>query len=79
MGRVVVHLHGRAKNASFRASISEYANRLSSSGVTLVEHRSKTDPKKYLKEISEKYPGRDVKIEVSEDGENGALIEYDAT
>ena len=26
--------------------------------------------------ISEKYPGRDVKIEVSEDGENGALIEY---
>ena len=29
--------------------------------------------------ISDKYPGRDVKIEVSEDGENGALIEYDAT
>ena len=28
--------------------------------------------------ISEKYPGRGVKIEVSEDGENGALIEYDA-
>ena len=26
--------------------------------------------------ISEKYPGREVKIEVSEDGENGALIEY---
>ena len=26
--------------------------------------------------ISEKYPSRDVKIEVSEDGENGALIEY---
>ena len=26
--------------------------------------------------IWEKYPGRQVKIEVSEDGENGALIEY---
>ena len=26
--------------------------------------------------IWEKYPGREVKIEVSEDGENGALIEY---
>ena len=26
--------------------------------------------------ISEKYPERDVKIEISEDGENGALIEY---
>ena len=29
-------------------------------------------------QISAKYPGRDVKIEISEDGENGALIEYDA-
>lgn len=27
-------------------------------------------------QISAKYPGRDVKIEISEDGENGALIEY---
>ena len=27
--------------------------------------------------IAEKYPNRSVKIEVSEDGENGALIEYD--
>ena len=26
--------------------------------------------------ISEKYPGRNIKIEISEDGENGALIEY---
>lgn len=29
-------------------------------------------------QISAKYPGRDVKIEISEDGENGAYIEYDA-
>ena len=29
-------------------------------------------------QISAKYPGRDVKIEISEDGENGATIEYDA-
>ena len=28
-------------------------------------------------QISAKYPGRDVKIEISEDGENGAFIEYD--
>ena len=27
-------------------------------------------------QISAKYPGRDVKIEISEDGENGAFIEY---
>lgn len=27
-------------------------------------------------QISAKYPGRDVKIEISEDGENGAIIEY---
>ena len=26
--------------------------------------------------IVTKYPGRDIKIEISEDGENGALIEY---
>lgn len=25
------------------------------------------------------YPGRDVKIEISEDGENGAMVEYAAT
>lgn len=75
MGRVVVHLHGRAKNASFRASISEYANRLSSSGVTLVEHRSKTDPKKYLKEISEKYPGHNI-ILLQESGEELDSVQY---
>ena len=28
-------------------------------------------------QIVAKYPGRDIKIEISEDGENGALIEYD--
>ena len=26
--------------------------------------------------VAIKYPGRDIKIEISEDGENGALIEY---
>ena len=29
-------------------------------------------------QIVAKYPGRDSKIEISEDGENGALVEYDA-
>ena len=29
-------------------------------------------------QIVAKYPGRDIKIEISEDGENGATIEYDA-
>ena len=24
------------------------------------------------------YPGRDIKIEISEDGENGAMVEYAA-
>lgn len=27
-------------------------------------------------QIVVKYPGRDIKIEISEDGENGALVEY---
>ena len=30
-------------------------------------------------QIVAKYPGRDVKIEISEDGENGAMVEYAAT
>jgi hypothetical protein len=29
-----------------------------------------------FEEIANSYPGRDIKIEISEDGENGALIEY---
>lgn len=29
-------------------------------------------------QIVAKYPGRDIKIEISEDGENGALVEYEA-
>ena len=32
----------------------------------------------FFDQIVTKYPGRDIKIEISEDGENGALIEYDA-
>ena len=31
-----------------------------------------------FEEIANSYPGRNIKIEISEDGENGALIEYDA-
>jgi hypothetical protein len=29
-----------------------------------------------FEQIADSYPGRDIKIEISEDGENGALIEY---
>lgn len=29
-------------------------------------------------QIVAKYPGRDIKIEISEDGENGAMVEYAA-
>jgi hypothetical protein len=29
-----------------------------------------------FEQITDSYPGRDIKIEISEDGENGALIEY---
>mgnify|MGYP000199627303 CR=1 FL=1 len=29
-----------------------------------------------FEQITASYPGRDIKIEISEDGENGALIEY---
>ena len=57
MGRIIVHLHGRAKDAAFRMAISDYANRLSGDGVQLSEHRNRTDPGPYLQSIVEnKYP-----------------------
>jgi len=52
MGRVVVHLHGSSKNTSFKSAITDYSNRLSSSGVTLVEHSSKITSEEYLKKVS---------------------------
>ena len=52
MGRVVVHLHGSSKNTAFKSAINDYANRLNSSNVTLVEHSDKTSAEEYLKQVS---------------------------
>ena len=52
MGRVVVHLHGSSKNAAFRSAIGDYTNRLTSFGVSLVEHSDKTSAEEYLKQVS---------------------------
>tara|TARA_B100000965_G_scaffold161977_1_gene134846 strand:- start:296 stop:730 length:435 start_codon:yes stop_codon:yes gene_type:complete len=69
MGRVFVHLHGKAKDSSFRAAISDYANRLISDGVQLVEHRNKIEPGPYLDDIIKK-AGNDHVILLQEKGEN---------
>ena len=68
MGRIVVHLHGRAKDAAFSMAISDYANRLSGEGVSLSEHRNRTDPEAYLKSIMEK-AGKNNVIVLEEKGE----------
>ena len=52
MGRVVVHLHGSSKNTAFKSAINDYANRLNSSNVTLVEHSDKTSAEENLKQVS---------------------------
>ena len=52
MGRVGVHLHGSSKNTAFKSAINDYANRLNSSNVTLVEHSDKTSAEEYLKQVS---------------------------
>ena len=52
MGRVVVHLHGSSRNTAFKSAITDYANSLNSSSVTLVEHSAKTSAEEYLKQIS---------------------------
>ena len=54
MGRIIVHLHGRAKDAAFSMAISDYANRLSGEGVSLSEHRNRTDPETYISSILSK-------------------------
>jgi 23S rRNA (pseudouridine1915-N3)-methyltransferase len=75
MGRVFVHLHGKAKDSSFRAAISDYANRLTSDGVQIIEHRNQTDPEPYLENIIKK-AGKDLVILLQEKGQNLDSIEY---
>ena len=75
MGRVFVHLHGKAKDSSFRTAISDYANRLTSDGVQIIEHRNQTDPGPYLDDIIKK-AGKDLIILLQEKGENLDSIGY---
>ena len=75
MGRVFVHLHGKAKDSSFRTAISDYANRLTSDGVQIIEHRNQTDPGAYLDDIIKK-AGKDLIILLQEKGENIDSIGY---
>ena len=49
-------------------AISDYANRLSGEGVSLSEHRNRTDPEAYLKSIVEK-AGKNNVIVLEEKGE----------
>ena len=49
-------------------AISDYANRLSGEGVSLSEHRNRTDPEAYLKSIVEKAGNNNV-IVLEEKGE----------
>ena len=67
MGRIVVHLHGRAKDAAFSMAISDYANRLSGEGVSLSEHRNRTDPETYISSIVSK-AGKENVIVLEEKG-----------
>ena len=69
VGRVFVHLHGKAKDSSFRAAISDYANRLNSDGVQIIEHRNLIDPEEYLDNIIKK-ARKDTVILLQEKGEN---------
>ena len=75
MGRIVVHLHGRAKDAAFSMAISDYANRLSGNGVSLSEHRNRTNPEAYLASIISKAGKKNV-IVLEESGENLDSMAY---
>ena len=75
MGRIVVDLHGRAKDAAFSMAISDYANRLSGNGVSLSEHRNRTNPEAYLASIVSKAGKKNV-IVLEESGENLDSMAY---
>ena len=75
MGRIVVHLHGRAKDAAFSMAISDYANRLWGNGVSLSEHRNRTNPEAYLASIVSKAGKKNV-IVLEESGENLDSMAY---
>ena len=75
MGRVVVHLHGAAKNAAFKSAITDYSNRLSSSGVTLVEHSDKTTSEEYLRRVSRQAGGSKLTL-LMETGEEMDSISF---
>ena len=75
MGRIGVHLHGRAKDAAFSMAISDYANRLSGNGVSLSEHRNRTNPEAYLASIVSKAGKKNV-IVLEESGENLDSMAY---
>ena len=75
MGRVVVHLHGASKNAAFKSAITDYSNRLSSSGVTLVEHSDKTTSDEYLRRVSRQAGGSKLTL-LMETGEEMDSISF---
>ena len=68
MGRIVVHLHGTAKDTSHRASISDYSARLRGEGVRVTEHSVKSTAKGYLEEV-DRSAGNDSVILLQESGE----------
>lgn len=54
-----------------------WLERLYTQGTLELDHKScEMMADDLYQQINDKYPNRDMKIEVSEDGENGALIEY---
>ena len=75
MGLIVGHLHVRAKDAAFSMAISDYANRLSGNGVSLSEHRNRTNPEAYLASIVSKAGKKNV-IVLEESGENLDSMAY---
>lgn len=52
MGRITVHLFGRAKDSSARALIDDYSSRIKGRGISMVIHPNKLDNGLYEKKLS---------------------------
>lgn len=76
--RVAVKVTHNDRDIEF-IQFKRWLERLYSEGVLELDYKScEMMSDDLFDQISAKYPARAVKIEISEDGENGALIEYDA-
>lgn len=52
MGRITLHLHGQARERSYREMLDTYSQRLSAKNIKIISHSSKKSVQQYYDEIN---------------------------